>query len=299
VFLLPIGVGLLAGIASRRAAPARYRFSAALATAVSTAALTGLLAFLSGGRLATGPFDPVRLPVELLVPAVLLWVGVPIMLIAVLRTGPAGPDGPGDEDDRLDGHRDEAAEEAGGDGADAASVEPTADDPDGASRTDTAEAETEADGDADEAGADDDLPADQADGERAETSTDVPDEPETGDEPAGQAQAPAGQDGAQDRAVRSGDRDGGGKPERAARRRETRGDKAPDRAVPRRIPAARRSPEPVEPRPRRRWWRRDEPQVEPLTAVPEQRGPQTVAELVAQRAEESTDREESERRDDV
>jgi hypothetical protein len=39
--------------------------------------------------------------------------------------------------------------------------------------------------------------------------------------------------------------------------------------------------------------------VEPLTAVPEQRGPQTVAELVAQRAEESTDREESERRDDV
>jgi hypothetical protein len=36
---------------------------------------------------------------------------------------------------------------------------------------------------------------------------------------------------------------------------------------------------------------------EPPTAVPEQRGPQTVAELVAQRAEEAEDREAGEHPD--
>jgi uncharacterized protein DUF6350 len=91
VFLLPIGVGVLAGLACRRAAPAALRFSAGLATAGSTALAAGALAALAGGRLAAGPFDPVRLPVELLVPAVLLWVGVPIMLCAVLRSDDLEP----------------------------------------------------------------------------------------------------------------------------------------------------------------------------------------------------------------
>jgi hypothetical protein len=38
--------------------------------------------------------------------------------------------------------------------------------------------------------------------------------------------------------------------------------------------------------------------VEAPPTVPEQRGPQTVAELVAQRAEEAAEREAVERRDD-
>ncbi|HYH31953.1 MAG TPA: DUF6350 family protein [Pseudonocardia sp.] len=90
VFVLPVGTGVLAGLAARRAAPARHRFGAGLGTAVLTAVVAGGCAVLAGGRLATGPFDPVRVPVELLVPAVLLWVGVPIMLIAVFRSGEPG-----------------------------------------------------------------------------------------------------------------------------------------------------------------------------------------------------------------
>jgi uncharacterized protein DUF6350 len=213
VFLLPIGAGLLAGLACRRAAPARHRFAAALATAGSTAAVIGLLAFLSGGRLATGPFDPVRLPVELLVPAVLLWVGVPIMLVAVLRPGAAGP---ADADD----HADPGAPEAG---------EPEGDQ-------------------ADPTPSDEDAPSEE-----------TPDEEPGDDSP--------GDTGAQ----RRGD------------------DEPPPRSAPRRIPPARRSPEPASRR--RRWWQRPEPHVAPPAAVPEQRGPQTVADLVAQRAEEDAERE--------
>ncbi|WP_345603248.1 hypothetical protein, partial [Pseudonocardia adelaidensis] len=58
------------------------------------------------------------------------------------------------------------------------------------------------------------------------------------------------------------------------------------RAAARRVPAARRSPEPPRRPARRRWWRRAEPQVEEPVSVPDQRRPQTVADLVAQRAEE-------------
>lgn len=102
VFVLPLTVGLLAGLACRRAAPAAHRFAAALATTILTAAAVGLLAVLAGGRLASGPFDPVRIPVEFLVPAVLLWLGTPVMAIGVLRPGESaarGPDGAGAEQD--------------------------------------------------------------------------------------------------------------------------------------------------------------------------------------------------------
>jgi hypothetical protein len=84
VFLVPVAVGVLTGFVVRRAAGAHH-LGAAIATAVMTALVTGGLVGLAGGRLATGPFDPVRLPVELVVPSVLLWVGVPVVLVAVLR----------------------------------------------------------------------------------------------------------------------------------------------------------------------------------------------------------------------
>jgi hypothetical protein len=241
VFLLPIGVGLLAGLACRRAAPPRHRFSAALATAGSTAVVTGLLAFLTGGRLATGPFDPVRLPVELLVPAVLLWVGVPIMLVAVFRSDAEGA--------------------TAGPSEDRATVRP-----------EPPAADASADGDlaGDEAGEERDAAADPA-------GTDRGDDDGTGTDRAA-SDEPGATRVRTERATPAASRPAGDPSDGGAQR-----------ATPRRVPAARRSPERTEPR--RRWWRQAEPQVETQPAVPEQRGPQTVADLVARRAEEAAEHE--------
>ncbi|MHA6617485.1 cell division protein PerM [Pseudonocardia sp. DLS-67] len=256
VFVLPIGVGLLAGTACRRAAPVHYRFSAALATAVATAVVIGMLAILTGGRLATGPFDPVRLPVALLVPAVLLWVGVPIMLVAVLRSAQGRA------------YRDRTRPGAPAGGAGAPGGDGTGEPEGGGGRAED-----------DEAGGPVESPADRVE--------------ETGEEPADTApeqDEDTGDTG--DGVGGSGDPDDGGEPAPGAQRRRggdptdtadtaDRGGSA-ERAAPRRVPAARRSPERV----RRRWWRRTEPQVAEPADVPEQRRPQTVADLVAQRAEE-------------
>ena len=45
---------------------------------------------LAGGRLAAGQFDPVRLRPELLLPAVLLWVGGPALLVATFQRSVPG-----------------------------------------------------------------------------------------------------------------------------------------------------------------------------------------------------------------
>ncbi|OLT20448.1 hypothetical protein BJF78_35375 [Pseudonocardia sp. CNS-139] len=91
VFVLPVAVGLLAGFALRRVAGVHH-FAAAVATALLTTLVVTTLAALAGGRLAAGPFDPVRLPVELVVPSVLLWVGVPVVLVALFRPAVAPPE---------------------------------------------------------------------------------------------------------------------------------------------------------------------------------------------------------------
>lgn len=300
VFLLPVGVGLLAGLTCRRAAAPGHRFSAALATTGCTAVLVGVLAFLTGGRLATGPFDPVRLPVELLVPAVLLWVGVPIMLLAVLRPDaapgaaePAGvdvsaaapPDAP-TEDERPD-----PGEAPDGDEADQAVGTPEGDD----DRTD-ADGEQAADrgedggaNDGADAAARDDSGTDDADPPRSS-----PDSPRSDAGLAGKAQAESSAEAGATAGGESGEEASGRTVRRrdAGARRRGRGDGS-ERAAPRRIPAARRSPEPDAQPSRRPWWKR----AEPHAAVPEQRGPQTVADLVAQRADEASEREDGERHD--
>lgn len=88
VLVLPMIVGVLVGWACVRRCGAGvtvgHRMSATVVATAGTAVVTGLLAVLAGGRLAAGPYDPVRLPVELVVPAVLLWVGVPALLVAAL-----------------------------------------------------------------------------------------------------------------------------------------------------------------------------------------------------------------------
>ena len=96
VLLLPVGVGALAGLTLRRALPMSARLPAAGVTAVLTAVAVGVLAELAGGRLAAGAFDPVQVPVGLVVPAVLLLVGVPTLVAASLQ----GRSEPGDEDER-------------------------------------------------------------------------------------------------------------------------------------------------------------------------------------------------------
>ena len=95
VLLLPVGVGALAGLTLRRSLPMSTRLPAAGVTAVLTAVAVGVLAELAGGRLAAGAFDPVQVPVGLVVPAVLLLVGVPTLVVASLQ----GRSEPGDEDE--------------------------------------------------------------------------------------------------------------------------------------------------------------------------------------------------------
>ena len=100
VLLLPVGAGVLAGLTVRRALPLSGRLSAAGATIVLTAAAVGLLAELSGGRLAAGAFDPVQVPVGLVVPAALLLVGVPTLVVASVQgRGEASDGDDGDDGD--------------------------------------------------------------------------------------------------------------------------------------------------------------------------------------------------------
>lgn len=85
VLVLPVAAGVLTGLRCRRAVAVAGRLPAAAAATALTAAVVGLLAVLAGGRLAAGPFDPVRVPVELVVPAVLLLVGVPALVMAGMQ----------------------------------------------------------------------------------------------------------------------------------------------------------------------------------------------------------------------
>ncbi len=98
VLLLPVGIGVAAGLSLRRALPVSGRLPAAATTTVLTAAAVGLLAELAGGRLAAGAFDPVQVPVGLVVPAALLLVGVPTLVVASVQ-GRSEASDDGDESD--------------------------------------------------------------------------------------------------------------------------------------------------------------------------------------------------------
>jgi hypothetical protein len=86
VLVLPALVGVLVGLVGRRALPLPAdRVRAAVVAAVVAATGVALLALLAGGRLAAGPYDPVRFPAELVAPATLLWIGGPAAVVALLR----------------------------------------------------------------------------------------------------------------------------------------------------------------------------------------------------------------------
>jgi cytoskeletal protein RodZ len=273
VFVLPAAVGVIAGIAVRRAAGVHH-FAAALATAVLTALGTGLLAVLAGGRLATGPFDPVRVPVELVVPSVLLWVGVPVVLVAVLRPAVEAATEPEPEVKGVPAPRDAPPARSSGHSERSEQAEEAVPDPETATEDDarddagdaTPDAAPEAAAEPEDSPSDDDAARTEGADEPAEAPADEPVEA-----PADvSAEAPADEP----------------EPSRVAR---------PER-VPRTAPSTRS---------KRRWpWQRrpatqDVPEVRdvpeaapsaPAPAVPQQRGPQTVAELVAQREREAAER---------
>jgi len=71
-------------------APTRVR--SVLVAAVTAAVLVGLAAALSGGRLGAGPFDPVSVPAGPVALAVLGWVLVPGLVVALLAV-PIGTSG--------------------------------------------------------------------------------------------------------------------------------------------------------------------------------------------------------------
>lgn len=91
VLLLPVVVGVLTGLRCHRAAPAE-RLPATLAASVLVAMAAAVLADLAGGRLAAGPFDPVRVPPALVGTSVLLLVGLPALLVYLFRMGLGGPE---------------------------------------------------------------------------------------------------------------------------------------------------------------------------------------------------------------
>jgi hypothetical protein len=86
VLALPVAVGLLVGLFVRRALPVPAdRIRATVVAGLVAAAGATLLALLAGGRLAAGPYDPVRFPPELVAPATLLWIGGVAAVVVILR----------------------------------------------------------------------------------------------------------------------------------------------------------------------------------------------------------------------
>ncbi|WP_344253559.1 cell division protein PerM, partial [Pseudonocardia hydrocarbonoxydans] len=97
----PLVVGGLTGVVARRSGD--DALPVAGAAVAGAAVVAGMLGALAGGRLAAGPYDPVRIPVELLVPAVLLLVGLPALLVVFLGAGRAPGEDPYEyEDDDQD-----------------------------------------------------------------------------------------------------------------------------------------------------------------------------------------------------
>jgi hypothetical protein len=159
VFLLPAGVGLLVGGTCRRVlgpSSTVVQRIRAVGTAAGLLALAGALAAtLAGGRLAAGPFDPVVVPPWLVLLAVLLWVGGPGALVALVQRGAEAPDGyrhveeerRGPETGDWGDEWDEAAyEESGHDAPGHEDLEPDGDDPEDRGPVD-AVGEAEADDD--------------------------------------------------------------------------------------------------------------------------------------------------------
>jgi hypothetical protein len=146
VLALPVLVGLLVGLSVRRVLPVPAdRIRATVVAGVVAATGATLFALLAGGRLAAGPYDPVRFPPELVAPATLLWVGGVAAVVAILRRPSENPDyaevvDPDEGrsvDDETEGDPDDEAPDSAavhleGEFDDCGSTDPVDDDPDAA-----------------------------------------------------------------------------------------------------------------------------------------------------------------------
>ncbi|MEJ2888172.1 cell division protein PerM [Actinomycetospora aeridis] len=84
-FAVPLAIGSLVGWRLAPTAPdAPSRVKATVTAALVAAVLLGLAASLSGGRLGAGPFDPVEVPAGPVAFAVLGWILVPGLVVALL-----------------------------------------------------------------------------------------------------------------------------------------------------------------------------------------------------------------------
>ncbi|GAA4801448.1 hypothetical protein GCM10023200_42880 [Actinomycetospora chlora] len=92
-FALPLAVGSAVGWRLAPTAPdVATRVRSTVTAAVGAAILVGAAASLSGGRLGAGPFDPVSIPAVPVALAVLGWILVPGLVVALLAV-PIGTSG--------------------------------------------------------------------------------------------------------------------------------------------------------------------------------------------------------------
>ncbi|MBO0877618.1 MAG: hypothetical protein J2P19_29935, partial [Pseudonocardia sp.] len=84
-FVLPILAGALLGHRCRNAGrEPRHRLRSVAVAVILVGAGSGLLAAIVAGRLGAGPFDPVELPPLAIGAALLGWLGVPALVVALL-----------------------------------------------------------------------------------------------------------------------------------------------------------------------------------------------------------------------
>lgn len=116
VVMVPVGIGLVVGgicrtvLGPESTLPERMR--AVGVAAVTLALVAALVATLAGGRLAAGRYDPVAMPAWLVLLAVVVWIGGPAAVLALVQRGGPGPEEVRD-DEELGWYRDgyEAGEE--------------------------------------------------------------------------------------------------------------------------------------------------------------------------------------------
>ncbi|GAA2887923.1 hypothetical protein GCM10010472_52860 [Pseudonocardia halophobica] len=116
VVIVPVGIGLVVGgicrtvLGPESTLPERMR--AVGVAAITLALVAALVATLAGGRLAAGRYDPVAMPAWLVLLAVVVWIGGPAAVLALVQRGGPGPEEARD-DEELGWYRDgyEAEEE--------------------------------------------------------------------------------------------------------------------------------------------------------------------------------------------
>ncbi|WP_211252593.1 cell division protein PerM [Prauserella rugosa] len=180
--LLPIAVGALVGWTLRTCHDDPMT---RLRTVGVAGALVGfgtvVAGFLAGGRLASGPFDPVGIPLGFVSIAAFLWIALPGALVAWFagpRPQPAEDTGDADEDADADAETGESDEDTADEGA---ADEDTADE-DGADEDGADEDGDLADEYDDELDLDDETDADHPDDTDTDTAAEVDEIDEANDE---------------------------------------------------------------------------------------------------------------------